>query len=175
MATLEDTHRREFGRTNLPTGSEDNESKWKFFQQMNFLQDTYASRHLTSNIPRPQKGDSSDFTITTNQPDLQTSDMENESLEGDSHTEQAVDESTPSVITHKHATPEKPFKSPKKRHRVKKDPIHDLVELEKVKVARLKGISAHKERIIEEDEDSHIYVPYHNTKNYSPASNYSRS
>lgn len=62
---------------------------------------------LAASVPRPQKGDTSDFTITTDLPDLQTLDTENErSL----YTEQAVDVNAPFVTEDNRITSKNQFK-----------------------------------------------------------------
>ena len=104
---------------------------------MNFLETTYGSRCLVGNVPLPE-------TITENQPNLDTTESENKSQEGDSHNEQAGDGSAPSVTEDKRVTTEKTFKSPKK-----KDPFEDLLQLES-QIAHLKWISGQKERNIVE-------------------------
>lgn len=49
---LRDTYRRKLAKTNQLTGSASGDnSKWKFFQLMSFLHDTYAPRVVVGNVP----------------------------------------------------------------------------------------------------------------------------
>lgn len=94
---MKDTHRREMKRSTLPKGSESqaNESKWKYFDQMRFLENTYSSRRLVGNISKRPQCD------TENEPAIEVSDTENDG-----------DESVSSVSKDKR---EQLFKSSKKR------------------------------------------------------------
>lgn len=120
-------------RSTLPKGSESqaNESKWKYFDQMRFLENTYSSRRLVGNISKRPQCD------TENEPAIEVSDTENDSIEGVSRTDQDGDESVSSVSKDKR---EQLFKSSKKRAPTKA--AHSLAMC-----------GTKPQRMMEEDED----------------------
>jgi len=154
---LRDTYRRELAKTNQPTGSASGgDSKWKYFQLMSFLHDTYAPRAVVGNVPNPQQSDGNDGSVNGGSPNQSMSHIDHELMNSQSG-EQEPDELqleeqqtgksscysvTPGVIQ----VPKKIFKSPKNKQ--KKDALNDLVQLEKVKVAHLQELKNKKE-----DED----------------------
>lgn len=169
---LRDTYRREILKINHPTGSASGgDSKWKFFTQMGFLHDTLTSRRLVGNVPRPDQSDADDH-ISGESFHQSMSDCDDDTSEQQSGEQQSDDQQSDDQQTDKQQSgnshsssmtrgvslvPKKIFKSPKKRPRQKKDALHDLVQLEKVKVAHLQELQ-NKKTVIEEDEDYHFLM-----------------
>lgn len=76
---LRDTYRRELAKTNQPTGSASGgDSKWKYFQLMGFLNDTYASRVVVGNVPNPQQSDGDDASVSGGSPNQSMSHIDHE-------------------------------------------------------------------------------------------------
>ncbi|XP_049855907.1 uncharacterized protein LOC126336358 [Schistocerca gregaria] len=156
---LRDTYRRELAKNNPPTGSASvgSFSKWKYFHQMNFLQDTYASKRLVGNVPKSLKSDPADLMADV--ADIQVVSYNDEtSLEDDSFSEQADDERYHSLTPDESVAAENLFKWAKKRPRKKTDPIYNLIELEKAKLVHLESMNSKKQKGEEYDEDYYFLM-----------------
>lgn len=161
---LRDTYRRELAKTNQPTGSASGgDSKWKYFQLMSFLHDTYAPRVVVGNAPNPQQSDGDDASVSGGSPKQSMSHIDHELMNSQSG-EQEPDElqleeqqtgksSCYSITPGVSQVPKTIFKSPKNKFRQKKDALNDLVQLEKVMVAHLQELKNKKEDEEKKDED----------------------
>jgi len=161
---LIDTYRRELAKTNQPTGSASGcDLKWKYFQLMSFLNDTYASRVVVGNVPNPQQCDGDNASVSGGSPNQSMSHIDHKLMNSQSD-EQEPDElqleeqqtgksSCSSITPGVSQVPKKIFKSPKNKFRQKKDVLNDLVQLEKVKVAHLQELKNKKEDEEKKDED----------------------
>nr|XP_033323548.1 uncharacterized protein LOC117218922 [Megalopta genalis] len=138
---LRDTHRREIGRNNrfVESGLQ-NESKWKYFDLMGFLQHSYYSRRLVRN-----SFETSPLNHTINESE-HVSDKETESCEDIEKNEEDDDE----IIEEMQV-----FKRPQQRPQEIKHPIHELFQLREDNIQHLKGliVSANEDRTIVDDED----------------------
>lgn len=107
---------------------------------MDFLRDTYSSRRLVGNVQTPDMAGIRD-DAGASMSDHDTSDT-NDVREWDS--QQVGDKSD--ETQHEAVRAKSSLVSPKKRPRQKRDPVSDLVELEKIKVAHLQRYAQKKKK-----------------------------
>lgn len=139
----------------LPTGSgsEGVLSKWKYFELLTFLNDSLAPRRVVSNISNEES---------------QVNEESNNELQSDDDLQSQVNSDTPksdktqdqnTAETHVLQKPENvnSFETPKnnkKRNRSQKDPISDLLAIERQKIAHLDVIASKSQASTDiEDED----------------------
>ncbi|XP_076299162.1 uncharacterized protein LOC143218077 [Lasioglossum baleicum] len=129
---LRDSYRRELSRNNQPTGSQSQGvSTWQYFNQMNFLEDTYGSRAMVGNIPDTRRDSGNDAVET-----------EMDETEGE------VDDRSSNDISSLH-----------KRSRLAKDVCAELIDIKKGKLAHLQLLhqqGQHKNN--KEDDEDYIFV-----------------
>jgi hypothetical protein len=141
---LRDTYRRELAKTNQPTGSASGgDLKWKYFQLMSFLHDTYAPRVVVGNVPNPQQSDNEDDSMSGGSPNQSMSHIDHELMNSQSgelepdelqlEKQQTGKSSSYTITPGVSQVPKKIFKSPKNKFRQEKDALNDLVQLEKVR------------------------------------------
>lgn len=157
---LRDTYRKEYMKSLLPTGSGSQGviSKWKYFDLLTFLNDSLAPRRVVSNVSNETENLNSESYTDVHEEsnnefnselqfddDPQSPDGSETTLKSDK-TPNEKDQNT--AKTHMLQKPKsvntmETAERIKKRIRSQKDPISDLIAIEKRKVAHLRPYAPH--------------------------------